>query len=400
MKTVICGDGIIYLVITAAIFVGAMIREVNLLLFLASVLTCLAVFDFVLGKRSLSRLSVERLPPPIIHAGEPFLVTAALENRHHRRSSWAVVVEDQITPLRQQLGTEGDTGAKEMKSLVYRPVCFFDRIDAGKKERQSYVGRIPLRGRYRLGPFSASTRFPAGFFRSSVLVDVPGEMVVFPKIGTITELWLRDFYRNVDPQYRYRQSPSRVGDDLFGIRSWQSGDSRKAIHWQSTAKHQSLYVRKYQEPHHREVAIFLDLTDGGTLQESFENIELGISFAATLLKEMTQTASGSITYGSTSLRPAVVGRSGFPIYFTIMSDLATLQYDQTANEERLWETFRGFLNDIKRPTNLLIISTSNDDLSHSDRFGKRLRNDPRSRLLTRIDYLNVPGAEFAEIFQP
>jgi hypothetical protein len=73
-RTVLFKDGLGALSVAAFLFLGATIREVNLLMALGAFFAGFAVLDYWQGRRSLRRLRVARRLPDAIFAGEPFEV--------------------------------------------------------------------------------------------------------------------------------------------------------------------------------------------------------------------------------------------------------------------------------------------------------------------------------------
>ena len=73
-----------------------------------------------------------------------------------------------------------------------------------------------------------------------------------------------------------------VDSDLsfHAIRPYANGDSRRNVHWKSTAKTGKLMVRQYEETRHSRIAIVLDLGVAGF--SSDDEFEMAVSAAASL----------------------------------------------------------------------------------------------------------------------
>ncbi|MDO5567552.1 MAG: DUF58 domain-containing protein, partial [Planctomycetia bacterium] len=319
-STILFRDGLVFCAVVGAIFFGAVLREVNLLLFFASVLACFLFLDYRLGKKSIGGLTVKRIPPATIHAGEPFIMTVRLENGKKRQASWGVLFEDRVIPLtgRRALGAE-ELDRKVKQSPGYRPVCYFEKVDAGSEARKSYAGQLPLRGRYQLGPTSVSTRFPLGFFRSSLYFRETSEIIVYPKLGVLSKKWIHEHSQSSNQQNRFRFHASRSSDEILGIRRWQTGDVRKWIHWRATARHNQILVRQFQSRRHLDVAVILDTWLPNAMnRNAFENFELSISFAATVAKEFSKSISGHLYFVTGTKDYIYRGKTGMTFYNTIM----------------------------------------------------------------------------------
>ena len=69
------------------------------------------------------------------------------------------------------------------------------------------------------------------------------------------------------------------GSDLYGLRSYVSGDDRRAIHWKTSARLSKLYIREFAREDARKVTLLLDDCIPEGLEESLEK---GIVIAASL----------------------------------------------------------------------------------------------------------------------
>ncbi len=92
-----------------------------------------------------------------------------------------------------------------------------------------------------------------------------------------------------------------VDSDLsfHAIRDYVPGDSRRHVHWRSTAKIGKLQVRQYEETRRSRIAVTLDLDS--TLYASEDEFEMAVSCAASIGlqasrdgRELVVTASGAI----------------------------------------------------------------------------------------------------------
>ncbi len=203
-RTVLFQDGLGALSVAAFLFLGATIREVNLLMALGSFFAGFAVLDYWQGRRSLRRLRVSRRLPDAIFAGKPFDVEIEIDATRRRSSAWGIVVEDEWTRQEderalwasakrektEELGEIKKKGEKRKKgkkrgkngeaqdetrpnvAATTRPTAYFPRVKGGERRRERYSGLVARRGVRRLATLTASTRFPCGFFRSSERCEV------------------------------------------------------------------------------------------------------------------------------------------------------------------------------------------------------------------------------------
>ena len=92
----ICREGWYYLFVLAFVVIGALLRDINLLVVVAGMLTGPLLFSVYCVLTTLRGVGVERRLPPHISAGDLLIVDLAVSNQKQRIASWAVTVVDQI----------------------------------------------------------------------------------------------------------------------------------------------------------------------------------------------------------------------------------------------------------------------------------------------------------------
>lgn len=133
------------------------------------------------------------------------------------------------------------------------------------------------RGLLQVGPPRTVRRDPLGlFFRERTWQDAQ-RVYVHPRTVTLPSM-SSGLIRDLEGQ----ASRTVVPDDLsfHAIREYQSGDSRRHIHWKSTAKMGTLMVRQYEETRRSDVLIVL-----AAKAEEFRDepeFELAVSVATSL----------------------------------------------------------------------------------------------------------------------
>lgn len=145
------------------------------------------------------------------------------------------------------------------------PAHSVGRVLSGMAPRVKYNWSLRtlcrLRGRFRLGPITASSGDPFGLFvfnrtlpnteKSLVVYPMTVELPVFaPSIGSL---------RGGDTQY---QRTHHVTTNVAGTREYAFGDSYNRIHWRSTARQDRLIVKEFELDPTADVWILLDLERG------------------------------------------------------------------------------------------------------------------------------------------
>jgi uncharacterized protein (DUF58 family) len=291
-RITICREGLYYLVVLSFVVAGAIMREINLLVVIAGMMLAPVFISLRLAIATLRRLHVERKVPATVSAGDPLLVEIVIRNARRWLASWAVVVEDVVQ-------REGGTERSDRQTVE----VFLPHVAAGQARSASYRGRLTVRGRYRFGPLRISTRFPLGLFRRTLIVDSPDTLLVCPKLGRLTEAWYAELRAEHVGARTMRSRRGLLEGDFFGLRDWRAGDSRRLIHWRTSARRGALAVREFERQHEQNLALLLDLwlPDKPT-HEQRDNLELAISLAATAVAEQCR-------HGGSRLWLATVGRS-------------------------------------------------------------------------------------------
>ena len=323
-RTVLFQDGLGALSVAAFLFLGATIREVNLLMALGAIFAGFAVLDYWQGRRSLRRLRVVRKTPDSIFAGEPFDVEIEIDATRRRSSAWGIVVEDEWTrqegdrevlttakqEKREKIGKRGKKAkrkdgenasnneiaqdeARPNVAATTRPTAYFPRVKGGERRRERYGGVVARRGVRRLATLTASTRFPLGFFRSSERFDAPAEILVFPKIGVLTERWNAAFDGRSREASLSTVRTSRIAGETLAVRDWRRDDSKRAIHWRATAKRGKLQARDFEKRENSVKILILDLFfERESVAEAARRsalVEKAVSLAATLIDRWTRS---------------------------------------------------------------------------------------------------------------
>lgn len=318
-------EGWYYLVLLGVLLIGAMLREINLLLLLSALMAGPLFLCWRLVLTTLRGLTIRRKMPRGVCAGDLLIVNLEVTNSRRKMTSWALVAEEQIVRL---------NGARE---APVKPAVFFSHIQAGQTRRREYRGRLPQRGRYRVGPLMISTRFPFGLFRGTVSVDQVETLTVYPKLGRLTAAWRSRHRESHEGTQRRKQGHARMSGDFYGVREWRSGDSRRWIHWRSSARHNTLVVRQFEQQRHRDVAVLLDLWEPTRpTTADRENVELAISFAATVVSDACRRGGSNLlmAIGTESIELAG-GAASPPVMEDVMAQLALAEATPSASLTRL-----------------------------------------------------------------
>jgi len=229
-----------FFLITFGVGFAALNTGNNLLYLVLSLMLAFLVLSGVLSESALRGIRVVRRPSGEIFADAPAAVALEIQNRLRRIPSFAVVVEDRA------LDPDGHE----------RPVgrVFALRVGAGASESRSYRLRAERRGFLRFSGFQVYTRFPFGLFSKSMLLEAPGEALVYPAIESV----------RVPPHLGSARGggesiagPEGHGEDVSGLREFAQGDGARRIHWRASLRRGQLLVRRVESEHEAEVEVRL-----------------------------------------------------------------------------------------------------------------------------------------------
>jgi uncharacterized protein (DUF58 family) len=137
------------------------------------------------------------------------------------------------------------------------------------------------RGRFQLGPVSATSGDPFGLFRRRIMLSSSREIMVLPHILPITSFAL--FTGGLPGRGRSSRRALQTTTNATTIREYVDGDSLSRIHWRSSAHYNKLMVKEFDLDPAVDAWIFLDLHDavqGGEGDASTE--EYSVTIAATV----------------------------------------------------------------------------------------------------------------------
>jgi uncharacterized protein (DUF58 family) len=286
-RTVICREGWYYLGVLGFVVGGALIRQINLLLILAGMMAGPLLYNWREVIASLKGLHVRRKLPGGICAGDLLVVDLAAYNKSRRYGSWAIVVEDQVCREKTPLGGLKGSG----KAL-------FSHVPPNSAQHLSYYGRLTRRGRYRFGPMKISTRFPLGLIRRTVIVEQMQTMIVCPRLGHLTPAWTSLHQLTLRGSRKTPRRQNSLETEFFGVRDWQNGDSRRSIHWRTSARRGSLVIRQSEQQRHQDVLLLLDLWQPRQpTPEQLATVERAVSFAATVVADLCRQGGSRLDVG-------------------------------------------------------------------------------------------------------
>ncbi len=284
-RTRLTREGWYYLILLLCIAVNGSIKQVNLMLVIAGMMVGALYFNWHGVRSMLRKLRIRRRLPESVEAGETLVVELLAASPI---TCMAVIVEDAI---RAQ--------ADAHRNGQPHGLVAFPRIAGGQTTRGEYRVVFDERGQYEFGPLWATTRHPFGLVSRRVRLTEKSRLLVLPRLGRMTARWSRRAQAVDYGSHRPVRRPGVAEGDFFGLRDWQAGDSRRLIHWRTSARRGGLMVRQFEQPQNESLTLLVELWQPETLKSEHaverERIELAIRFAATAVVEACRRGGSSLT---------------------------------------------------------------------------------------------------------
>lgn len=153
-------------------------------------------------------------------------------------------------------------------------------LRAGAQHREQITISAARRGVIPVGPMTISRGDPLGILRREQAWPEVQTIYVHP-VTTPIPSTSAGFLRDLEGA----TTTTIVDSDLafHAIRDYVQGDSRRHVHWKSTAKTGQLMVRQYEETRRSRIAVLLDLH--AERYTSDDEFELAVSAAASLARQ-------------------------------------------------------------------------------------------------------------------
>jgi len=210
--------GLVYIVMMVVMLSGSLLGKSNMLMLMFAMMAGPFVLNGWITYSMLRGVRVRRSVPRTVMAGEPCAVDLTLENRKIIMTSWVMTVQDQLTNGRERLA----------------PDVLFFRVPRRGSRHAAYQVRLMHRGRYELGPLTARTRFPLGLVERSVIMPNTDQILVFPRLGKLSQRWRRDHLLAAEFTQNLKPQRGVFDDEFHSIREFRSGDNPKSIHWRTS----------------------------------------------------------------------------------------------------------------------------------------------------------------------
>lgn len=440
-------EGWVYLVFLAFITIASILRNVNLLVLMAGLMYAPLILQWRTSNQLLRKLKASRIVPQRIHAGTPVKMTWTVDNESDQATAWNILVADRIVrddstdlpvSATQRVPPSGPSTIRaneELLPFLWRNLVRFwswvsdtdqwrgddgvlmaiDRVEAGQSRTGAWQVNFPVRGRYDIGPARLSSTSTLGLHACRLHLKRVSRCYVAPALGTLNEGWARRLKSMSPGNGTGMRRRGMDQEDFYALRQWRSGDSRKHIHWRTTARYGLPIVRQFDQNDDQDVAIVLDLYcppvdrvhDEKEIAKFLHDAEIALSFATTVLSRAKIDVRGRITLGICGQKKHFFpGRQAD----FLASTMQALSVAQPSSRPPTIETLLDSANVVSPGTPIIVVSTRPEpDLmmlattNHGlNQRVKEVSHDIVARRLQRIksavNWLTVDSETFQDLF--
>jgi uncharacterized protein (DUF58 family) len=232
------------------------------LYYLAYVLLTLFILSWLWARYSLRKLIFRRKASgDRVQVGEYFDERLNLDNVSVMPKLWVQIADGSTLPG-HRAGYVASMGGRKRAIWRARTLC-----------RQ--------RGRFQLGPVTATSGDPFGLFRRRIFLTPAQELLVLPQVLPISNFTL--FSGGMPGGGRSARRALHTTTNATTIREYMTGDALSRIHWRSSAHYNKLMVKEFDLDPAVDAWIFLDLNEAVQAGEGEHSTEeYGVTIAATI----------------------------------------------------------------------------------------------------------------------
>ena len=229
---------------------------------LTYVMVTVFILSWLWARYSLRKLAFHRnTSTGRVQVGEIFEERLMLDNTSVLPKLWVQIADGSTLPG-HRAGYVASMGGRKRAMWKARTVC-------------------KRRGRFQLGPVSATSGDPFGLFRRRIFLSPSREILVLPQVLPISNFAL--FTGGLPGRGRSSRRALQTTTNATTIREYTPEDALNRIHWHSSAHYNKLMVKEFDLDPAVDAWIFLDLHDAVQAGEGEQSTEeYGVTLAATI----------------------------------------------------------------------------------------------------------------------
>jgi uncharacterized protein (DUF58 family) len=242
------------------------------------------------------------------------------------------------------------------------------------------------------------TRFPFGLVQARIKIHAVDSLIVCPRLGRLTRAWKQTVEAERAGSQRSQRRQGSVEGDFFGLREYRPGDSRRWIHWRTSAKVRDLTVRQFEQQRNRDVVFILDLWQAPRpTPEQSETLEIAVSFAATAVADICRGSHSRLTVAIAGVQSQQWTAPASTLFMSeVLEQMAVVK---GGDGKGLSNLLADVLRTAPQGTRLIVISTRPSEFDHV--IHSKPFTDDRSiqGRLARVTWIDVSGPDLPRLFQ-
>ena len=230
-------------------------------------------------------------------------------------------------------------------------------------------------------------------------IEEPQTLLVLPRLGRLTRRWQRMQQSADVGASNVQRRQGLLEGDFYGLRDWRCGDSRRWIHWRTSARRQTPVVRQFEQQRNQDLALVLELWQPEQPNETdLANVELAVSFAASIVSDLCRRGGQMMWLAVAAREPRWnCGPTSLALTREVMESLAMAE---ASSSDRLPDALSKALEAARPGTNAILISTRPVDLGDTERFQRLWRNTRQRAWLGRMQSIDVAHTNLSDYFIP
>ncbi|HZS78220.1 MAG TPA: DUF58 domain-containing protein [Ktedonobacteraceae bacterium] len=234
----------------------------HVLYLLTYVLLTLLILSWLWARYSLRKMIFRRTASSgRVQVGEIFEERLMLDNVSVLPKLWVQIADGSTLPG-HRAGYVASMGGRKRATWRARTLC-------------------KQRGRFQLGPVTATSGDPFGMFKRRIFLTEPKDLLVLPRVYPISNFVL--FTGGLPGRGRSSRRALHTTTNATTIREYMTGDALNRIHWRSSAHYNKLMVKEFDLDPSVDVWIILDLNEAVQAGEGEHSTEeYGVTIAATI----------------------------------------------------------------------------------------------------------------------
>lgn len=370
--------------------IGGVIRAYNLPLALAGLVLSALLIHWRWSRHTVASIGVWRELPEEAYVGQSLAVRFRVANRSRWLPAWLVRIDDSIRgpePSRPSQEWWVPWGFERRGPFVAS--CGVGVVPQGGSTTTEYRCTIARRGRYAFGPVRVSSGSPLGLLTARRTIEAAGTLFVFPQLLRLRPDWRRQIWSHSVGDTVNARSGGGMDGEFFGIRGWRAGDSRRWIHWRTTARIGEPAVRQFEQDRRLRCCVVVDghLLSAGVsggvgrgpaaseLTAEEAALERVLSVAATIVTRMSGSSNGRIGVVLVGREVVTLSNLGGPEHTKAM--LRCLAGLVGHPRPDLAEAMRQTHRLLGQPRSWLVLSSRLPDAGHRQLFGSQSLADCR-----------------------